>query len=368
MLNSSAMLEAKHITKLYNGKKALDDVSLSLGKNETLCIIGSMGSGKSTLLRCIAGLEYPEEGSIYIDGVPLTQNNKGGYNHIGMVFQNFNLFPHFNVLHNLTLAPVKVLGLSQKEAEEQAYQQLRKVGLGEKALLFPHELSAGQRQRVAIARCLMMKPRLMLFDEPTSALDPIAEAEVMDVMRKLKKEIPQVIITHKISLVKEIADRVVFMQNGSICEEGTPAELLHMPKQEATRSFLSYQKNMIYRIDHAQFDRPELNARIECYCNRFGLGSQAFHFVQLVVEELLNLLPLENGLDLVLSKSDTEVRMSLDVSLPYSEKMYLDPMQAKDDLSLSIIEGLCEVVQETTDEVGRKSIHLELNKDRLLMD
>ena len=362
------MIEVKHITKSYKGKKALDDVSLSLGKNETLCIIGSMGSGKSTLLRCMAGLEHPEEGEIYIDGVPLKQKNEGGYNHIGMVFQSFNLFPHFNVLHNLTLAPIKVLGLSKKEAEEQAYQQLQKVGLGEKALLFPHELSAGQRQRVAIARCLMMKPRLMLFDEPTSALDPVAEAEVMDVMRKLKKEIPQVIITHKISLVKEIADRVVFMHEGRICEEGSPADLLFVPKQAATRSFLSYQKNMIYRIENEKFDRPELNARIECYCNRFGLGSQAFHFVQLVVEELLNLLPMENGLDLVLSKSDTEVRMSLDVTLPFSETMYLDPSQAKDDLSLSLIEGLCEVMQETTDEEDRKLIHLELNKDRLLLD
>ena len=361
------MIEVAHITKSYNGRKILDDVSFSLGKRETMCIIGSMGSGKSTLLRCIAGLESPEYGTICLDGLPLIHKNAEGYNHMGMVFQNFNLFPHFNVLHNLTLAPIKVLGISRKEAEEQAYEQLRRVGLGEKALLFPHELSAGQRQRVAIARCLMMKPRLMLFDEPTSALDPVAEAEVMDVMRKLKKEITQVIITHKISLVKEIADKVIFMHDGRICEEGTPADLLNLPKQVATRSFLSYQKNMIYRIEHALFDRPELNARIECYCNRFGLGSQAFHFVQLVVEELLNLLPLENGLDLVLSKSDTEVRMSLDVTLPFSETMYLDPMHAKDDLSLNIISGLCEVMLETTNEVGCKLIHLELNKERLLM-
>lgn len=362
------MIEVSHISKSFNGKKALDDVSLSVGPCETVCIIGSMGSGKSTLLRCIAGLEFPETGEISIDGRLLERKSQDGYNHIGMVFQNFNLFPHFNVLHNLTLAPIKVLGMSEKAAEEQALHQLKKVGLGEKANLYPHELSAGQRQRVAIARCLMMKPRLMLFDEPTSALDPMATAEVMDVMRKLKKEIPLVIITHKLSLVKEIADHVVFMQNGKICEEGSPAELLTEPRQAETRSFLSYQKNMIYRINHVHFDRPELNARIECYCNRFGLGSQAFHFVQLVVEELLNLLPLENGVDLVLAKSDNEVRMSLDVAFPFSETMYLDPMQTKDDLSLSIIEGLCEVMQETTDEEGRKLIHLELNKERLLMD
>ena len=362
------MIEVSHITKSYHGKKALDDVSFCLGKNETVCIIGSMGSGKSTLLRCMAGLEFPEQGTITLVGQPFTQKSTGSYNHIGMVFQNISLFPHFNVLHNLTLAPVNVLGMSKKEAEEQAYQQLQKVGLGEKALLFPHELSAGQRQRVAIARCLMMNPRLMLFDEPTSALDPIATAEVMDVMRKLKKEIPQVVITHNISLVKEIADRIVFMQNGKICEEGTPTELLNDPRQAETRSFLNYQKNMIYRIGNVHFDRPELNARIECYCNRFGLGTQAFHFVQLVVEELLNLLPLENGLDLVLSKSDNEVRMSLDIKMPFTESMYLDPMQAKDDLSLSIVEGLCEVMQETTDEEGCKLIHLELNKERLLMD
>ena len=362
------MIEVSHISKSFNGKKALDNVSLSVGPRETVCIIGSMGSGKSTLLRCIAGLEFPETGEISIDGRLLERKSQDGYNHIGMVFQNFNLFPHFNVLHNLTLAPIKVLGMSEKAAEEQALHQLKKVGLGEKANLYPHELSAGQRQRVAIARCLMMKPRLMLFDEPTSALDPMATAEVMDVMRKLKKEIPLVIITHKLSLVKEIADHVVFMQNGKICEEGSPAELLTEPRQAETRSFLSYQKNMIYRINHVHFDRPELNARIECYCNRFGLGTQAFHFVQLVVEELLNLLPLENGVDLVLAKSDNEVRMSLDVVLPFSETMYLDPMQTKDDLSLSIIEGLCEVMQETTDEEGRKLIHLELNKERLLMD
>ena len=150
--------------------------------------------------------------------------------------------------------------------------------------------------------------------------------------------------------------------------DGPTVELLNTPKQSETRSFLNYQKNMMYQVDSQQFDRPELNARIECYCNRFGLGSQAFHFVQLVVEELLNLLPLERGIQLMLSKSDQEVRMMLDVVLPSTDVMYLDSSLAKDALSLSIVEGLCEQIQEMMDEDGNKLIHLELNKERLLME
>jgi ABC-type glutathione transport system ATPase component len=220
---------------------------------------------------------------------------------------------------------------------------------------------------VAIARCLVMKPQLMLFDEPTSALDPVATAEVMDVMRRLKKEIPLVVITHKMAFVKEIADRVIFMQNGKICEEGKTKELLNYPKQPETISFLSYQKSLNYQIHSADFDRPELNARIECYCDRFGLGTQAFHYVQLVVEELLNLLPLDQEIRLELSKADDEVRMSLNVVMPATDRMYLDAAKAKDELSLSIITGLCEVVEEKVNEKGEKYIHLELNKDSLLI-
>ena len=361
------MIEISHISKSFNGKKVLDDISLTIGQKETIFIIGSTGSGKSTLLRCMAGLEFPEEGKILIDSKPLTKANRSRYNHIGMVFQNFNLFPHFNVLHNLTLAPIKVLGIPQEEAEEQALQQLKKIGLIDKAYLFPHQLSAGQCQRVTIARCLMMKPQLILFDEPTSSLDPVSTAEVIDVIRKLKKEIPLVIISHKMNFVREIADRVIFLQHGRICEEGTTKEFMNNPKQPETISFLSYHKNMNFEINTSHFDHHELNARIECYCNRFGLGSQAFHYVQLVVEELLNLLPLEDGLNLELSKADNEVRMSLNVTLPSSDKMYLDPEQTEDDLSLSIINGLCDVVQETSNKQGKKLIHLELGQEKLLV-
>lgn len=194
------MINISHIKKYFNDKLILDDVSLSIEERGAVCIIGQMGCGKSTLLRCIAGLEFPEEGEVCVFGKLHSEHNKEGYNHIGMVFQSFNLFPHLNVLHNLTLAPIKVLKQSREEAEKQAFLQLEKVGLAENAYTLPDELSSGQRQRVAIARCLVMKPRLMLFDEPTSALDPIATAEVMDVLRKLKKEIPLIIVTHKLNL------------------------------------------------------------------------------------------------------------------------------------------------------------------------
>mgnify|MGYP003295621028 CR=1 FL=1 len=370
------MLQIKEIYKKYiTGdlqQTALNGVSLNLRDNEFVAILGTSGSGKTTLLNIIGGLDRYDSGDLIINGVSTekyTDRDWDSYrNHsVGFVFQSYNLIPHQSVLANVELA-LTISGISKGERRKRAKEALERVGLGNQYHKKPNQMSGGQMQRVAIARCLVMNPRVMLFDEPTSALDPIATAEVMDVMRKLKKEIPLVIITHKMSLVKEIADRVIFMQNGRICEEGPTAELLNTPKQSETRNFLNYQKNMMYQIDSHQFDRPELNARIECYCNRFGLGSQAFHFVQLVVEELLNLLPLEQGVQLMLSKSDTEVRMMLDVVLPPTDVMYLDSSKVKDELSLSIVEGLCEKIQETVDEDGNKLIHLELNKERLLME
>ena len=214
------MIEASHITKSYYGKKVLDDVSLRLGKNETICIIGSMGSGKSTLLRCMAGLESPELGIITLDGHPLVQKGAGGYNHIGMVFQNINLFPHFNVLHNLILAPVNVLGISKKEAEEQALQQLDKVGLSEKALLFPHELSPGQKQRVAIARAVINRPDILLADEPTGALDSRTGVEVLKFLQLLNDEGNTIVlITHDNSIAKS-AKRIVRLHDGQVVYDG----------------------------------------------------------------------------------------------------------------------------------------------------
>lgn len=353
------MIKLSHICKSYNGSVALQDISLSFGEREVVCLIGAIGSGKSTLLRCVASLERPDSGEIsFATG--------GARPRVGFVFQSFNLFSHLSVLHNLTLAPMVVEHLSRQEAERIAYEQLESVGLAHKAHVLPSTLSAGQQQRVAIARALAMKPQVLILDEPLSSLDPVATAEVMDVLRKLRKDMTLVMSSHRLDVVAELADRVVFIDGGRVCEQGTPAEVLGAPKQEATRRFISHLKNLHYEVDSEQFDRPELNARIELYCNRFGLGSQAFRFVQLAVEEVLNLVPQERGVSLVLSKSENQVRMSLEVRLPDTGRVCLDKESCTDELSLSLLEGLCDVLEERV-EGGERVIHLELGQERLLL-
>lgn len=353
------MIKLSHIRKSFAGRCVLDDISFSIAEREMVCIIGSVGCGKSTLLRCMAGLETPDSGEI-------TFTNSEHQTNVGMVFQRFNLFPHLNVLHNLTLAPVKVHGVSSSEAERSAREQLDSVGLWQKSNSFPHELSMGQQQRVAIARSLVMKPKVLLLDEPLASLDPIAVGEVVDVLRKLKKEITLVMITHQLNVAAELADRIIFLNNGKICEEGSPDEVISNPKQEATRKFLSHLKNLHYIISAPQFDRPELNARVEQYCNRFGFGSQAFRFVQLAVEELLNIIPLDKGAKLMLSKVEQQVRMSLEVRVPNVGCNYLDENTCRDDLSLSLLQGLCDVIEEYV-EGDERILHLELDQERLLL-
>ena len=356
------MIEVSHISKSFNGKTILSDVSLNIAEREMACIIGPIGCGKSTLLRCIAGLEKPDSGHI-----DLNMKQEGStHNHVGMVFQRFNLFPHLTVLHNLTLAPIQVLKMSKHDAEEIALRQLEAVGLRQKADVLPSQLSTGQQQRVAIARSLVMNPKILLLDEPLSALDPIATSEVMDVLRHLKKEITLVMVSHDMNAVEELGDKVHFLSDGRIVESGTPNDIFHNPKEEETRQFIDHLKNMIYHISSPQFDRPELNARIELYCNRFGLGGQAYRFIQLAIEELLNLIPLDNGVELTLSKSDNEVRMSIDATMPDKGVDYLCDELAVDTLSFSLLSGLCDLMTESSED-GQHRIHLELDQERLLL-
>ncbi len=237
------MIEVKGLYKDFGKLKVLKDVSLHVKPREVVCVIGPSGSGKSTFLRCINLLEMPSRGEVYIDGQSVT-DPKGDINDIraevGMVFQSFNLFPHMDALHNITLALTKVRRLSQAEAGERAMELLQKVGLTDKANVYPSSLSGGQQQRVAIARALAMQPKIMLFDEPTSALDPEMVGEVLEVMKDLAADgMTMVVVTHEMGFAREVADRVIFMDGGIIVEEGTPAEIFENPVCDRTKAFLS---------------------------------------------------------------------------------------------------------------------------------
>lgn len=237
------MIKLEHIIKHFDNVHAVNDVSLTIDKGEIICLIGPSGSGKSTVCRCINGLEIPESGTISIDNEVIDYNNeeqaKKARSKMGFVFQHFNLFPHMNVLSNMTLAPIQVLGMSQEDAEAKAMELLARVGLSDKKDAYPRQLSGGQKQRVAIARSLMMNPEIMLFDEPTSALDPEMVAEVLEVMKQLAREgMTMVIVTHEMGFAKEISSRIVFLEDGKIIEEQPPHEFFSHPKTERAQEFL----------------------------------------------------------------------------------------------------------------------------------
>lgn len=236
------MIDIKNLHKSFGDHEVLKGIDLHINPQEVVVIIGPSGSGKSTLLRCMNLLEVPTSGSVVVDGMDLTEDadiNKAR-EEIGMVFQRFNLFPHMTVLKNITLAPMKVRNISHEEAEKTARELLERVGLGDKADAYPPQLSGGQQQRVAIARALAMKPKVMLFDEPTSALDPEMVNEVLDVMKSLANEgMTMAVVTHEMGFAREVGDRLLFVDGGTIIEQGDPREVFENPKEERTKLFLS---------------------------------------------------------------------------------------------------------------------------------
>jgi polar amino acid transport system ATP-binding protein len=244
------MIKLEGIHKRFGALEVLKGVDLRVAKGEVVCILGPSGSGKSTFLRCVNLLEPPEQGDIYIEGNDICKGPGSGNGEqswkldfvrqrVGIVFQQFNLFPHKTALQNVTLAQEKVLGRSSQEAREKATELLKRVGLGDKLEQYPERLSGGQQQRVAIARALAMDPHVMLFDEVTSALDPELVKEVLDVMRELAEEgMTMIVVTHELGFAREVADRVIFMDGGVIVEEGPPADVLENPREERTKQFL----------------------------------------------------------------------------------------------------------------------------------
>ena len=241
--NKNAIVEIRNLKKAFGDHVVLDGINLSVRPGEMVVVLGPSGSGKSTMLRCINELEVPTSGKIFVNGVEVT-NPKTNLNkvreHLGMVFQRFNLWPHKTVVENVMLAQQIVLKVTEEPARRKALDLLKSVGLLEKANDYPASLSGGQQQRVAIARALAMEPKVMLFDEPTSALDPELVGEVLSVMKRLADSgMTMIVVTHEIGFAREVADRVVFMDGGRIVEEGAPEEILVAPKEERTKSFLA---------------------------------------------------------------------------------------------------------------------------------
>lgn len=237
------MISVKDLHKSFGGVTVLDGISTDIEKGDVVCIIGPSGSGKSTFLRSLNLLEEPTDGHIYMDGTDLMDRKVNINKHrqkMGMVFQHFNLFPHMTILKNLTFAPRKLLKKSKEEAEKKAMELLGVVGLSDRANAYPSQLSGGQKQRVAIVRALCMDPEVMLFDEPTSALDPEMVGEVLDVMKDLAKAgMTMVVVTHEMGFAREVADRIIFMAEGKIVEEGTPDRIFNHPQSPRLQAFLS---------------------------------------------------------------------------------------------------------------------------------
>ena len=254
MATTNKLIQVRNLKKTFNNGTlhALDGVSVDVNKGDVMVVIGPSGSGKSTLLRSLNLLEVPDEGEIIFHGIDITKKqfiNKHGKTEkvdinlhrqkMGMVFQHFNLFPHMTILENMTLAPIQLLKKSKEEAEEKAMQLLSRVGLADRANAYPSQLSGGQKQRIAIVRALAMEPEVMLFDEPTSALDPEMVGEVLEVMKELAKGgMTMVVVTHEMGFAKEVASRVVFMDEGRILEQGTPSDIFENPKNPRLQDFL----------------------------------------------------------------------------------------------------------------------------------
>ena len=237
------LIQVKHLDKSFGSLKVLKDVTVDIYKGDVVCVIGASGSGKSTFLRCLNRLEEPTGGQIFFEGVDITDAKTDINKHrqkMGMVFQQFNLFPHMTIMDNLTLAPIKLQGKKKEEIEPEAMKLLERVGLADRANAYPSQLSGGQKQRIAIVRALCMKPDVMLFDEPTSDLDPEMVGEVLGVMKDLADEkMTMVVVTHEMGFAREVATRVMFMDGGSFVEENAPEEFFANPKNERLKTFLS---------------------------------------------------------------------------------------------------------------------------------
>lgn len=349
------MIEIKNLSKKYENAVPLNDVSFTINKGDVISVIGPSGTGKSTLIRCINMLERPTSGQIIFNGEDITApgyNIKKARMKMGMVFQSFNLFGHLTVIENLMLAPMDLLRKSRQEAYDKGMELLKRVGMADKALNYPDELSGGQKQRVAIARTLCMDPELILLDEPTSALDPTMVSEVQAVIRDLSKSgKTMMIVTHEMDFARAIANRVFYMDQGGIYEEGTPEEIFDHPKKDSTRRFIRKLKVFEAVIDSSNYDFIRFGIELDRYLAANDVPAQEKYRIRLAVEELVQqiLLPRFNDSDIYVAVERSMKDNMTEISVRYGG----DKFDFRDDdnkLSVSMIENTAEKIEYSFSE------------------
>ena len=359
------MILVEHLSKSFGTVQVLKDVNAEIRKGEVVSIIGPSGTGKSTFLRCLNLLDRPSGGRIVIDGqdilapgadVPALRRR------MGMVFQSFNLFAHLTVLQNLTLGPVRLLGLSAADAGRRATDLLKMVGLAEKAQQFPHELSGGQRQRVAIARCLAMQPDIILFDEPTSALDPTMVSEVLAVIRRLAREgMTMAIVTHEMDFARDVSTRVFYMDQGEVYEQGPPEVIFNAPARERTRDFIRKVRSLHCHVGSRDYDLYAVFGQVENFCEKHVLPPASARTLELLIEEVLTLHLAGEGpvdTDVVVAFSEKSGALELRVDSAGPPRDPLRP-EGDDGLGLAIIAGYAEEITYTrVEERNRSTLRL----------
>ena len=353
------MIRIEHLRKEYPTAVPLKDVNVEIHKGDVVSVIGPSGTGKSTLIRCINLLDKPTSGKIFIDGEEITAKGSDVARirrKMGMVFQHFNLFPHMTVIENIMAAPMDLLGKSKQEAYEKGIDLLRKVGLADKAMNYPDVMSGGQKQRVAIARTLAMEPEIILFDEPTSALDPTMIGEVQAVIRDLAKQgITMIIVTHEMKFAREICNRVFYMDQGGIYEDGTPEQIFDNPQKERTRQFIRHLKVLEYPITSKDFDFIGFNTQIEEFGRKNRISQRTIYNIQAYIEEMcvqIILPQMKDSFEALVTIEYSEEKDTVDVVVRYGGESF-DPLQTDNELSMLLVKKAADRIGYNFDS-GKK--------------
>ena len=349
------MIEIKKLRKEYDMVTPLKDVSVTINDGDVISVIGPSGTGKSTLLRCINLLETPTSGQVFLGDEEITAKGydvKKARRRMGMVFQSFNLFGHLTVIENLMIAPMDLLNKSKQEAYDKGMELLRRVGVADKALSYPDELSGGQKQRVAIARTLCMDPEVILLDEPTSALDPTMVSEVQAVIRELAKSgKTMMIVTHEMNFARAISNRVFYMDDGGIYEEGTPEEIFDAPKKELTKRFIRKLKVFEARIDSRDYDFIRMDAELDTFFMNNDVASATKYRIRLAIEELVRqiLLPHYENPDICVTVEYSIQDEKCHITVTYAGESF-DIRNTDNELSLSMLENTAEELSYSYDK------------------